>query len=118
MTTDPRIPLEGQPATPTGLHAAPQPVDAGGVGARKEVAEGVRTAHGVDPHGDDGRRPIAWLTINAPGNGRTPTATSWCVCGRDLRARGQADVFALVASHDYHRTVCPLRNSEEGRAAA
>ncbi|RAJ88846.1 MULTISPECIES: hypothetical protein [unclassified Streptomyces] len=118
MTTNPRPRLEGQPATPVRLHAAPQPVDESGVGARKVVAEGVRTARGVDPHGDDGRRPIAWLTINAPGRGRTPTATSWCACGRDLRARGQADVFALVASHDYHRTACPLRNPQEGRAAA
>ncbi|MFI7009889.1 hypothetical protein [Streptomyces sp. NPDC050145] len=117
MSHPTRSPLEGQPATPTGPQAAPQPVDTPAVGTRKVVAEGVRTALGVDPRGDDGRRPIAWLTITASGRG-TPTAKSWCACGRDLSARGQADVFALVAGHDYHRTVCPLRNLQEGRAAA
>ncbi|WP_432193749.1 hypothetical protein [Streptomyces sp. bgisy027] len=86
-------------------------------GDPKGVAEGVRTALGTDPHGDDGRRPIAWLHISAPGRGAIPTATSWCACGRDRSAVGIRRVLALVTDHDSHRTACPLRNSQEGRAA-
>ncbi|MFJ9040423.1 hypothetical protein ACIRF8_28065 [Streptomyces sp. NPDC102406] len=118
MTTAPRLPLEGQPATRARLHAAPQAVDTTAVGARKVVAEGVRTARGMDPHGGDGRRPIAWLTINAPGRGTIPTATSWCACGRDRSAVGIRRVLALIDDHTAHRTACPLRNPQEGRAAA
>jgi hypothetical protein len=108
--------LEGQPRAYEGNVAEPaSPAPA--VGDPKGVAEGVRTALGSNPHGDDGRRPIAWLTINAPGRGAIPTATSWCACGRDRSAVGIRRVLALVADHDTHRTACPLRNSQEGRAA-
>ncbi|WP_202426309.1 hypothetical protein [Streptomyces sp. HUCO-GS316] len=79
--------------------------------------QGVRTACGSDPHGDDGRRPIAWLRIVAP-RGAVPTATSWCACGRDRSAVGRARVLALIDDHAAHRDVCSLRNSQEGRAAA
>ncbi|WP_367574057.1 hypothetical protein [Streptomyces griseoaurantiacus] len=77
--------------------------------------KGVRTAVVPDP--DDGRRPIAWLHITAPG-GAMPTATSWCVCGHDRSAVGHRRVLALIAEHNDHRESCPLRNPQEGRAAA
>ncbi|MFF7161641.1 hypothetical protein ACFZBP_09665 [Streptomyces sp. NPDC008086] len=109
-------PLEGQPIASGGQVAElASPVPA--VGDPKGVAEGVRTALGTDPHGDDGRRPIAWLHIVAP-RGAVPTATSWCACGRDRSAVGRARVLALIDDHAAHRDVCPLRNSQEGRTAA
>jgi hypothetical protein len=93
-------------------------VDAAAVGKPKGAArKGVRTAYCPDLHGDDGRRPIAWLHIVAP-RGATPTATSWCSCGRDRSAIGKPRVLALIDDHAAHRTVCPLRNSQEGEAAA
>ncbi|UQX01011.1 hypothetical protein [Streptomyces sp. RerS4] len=103
MTTHPRA---AEP-TPT--------VD--GSGAPKVVAEGVPSAVRPDPHGDDGRRPVAWLHITAPGRGTTPTARSWCACGRDLFAAGQARALALIADHDRHRKTCPHVAPQEGKAA-
>ncbi|MFJ4568275.1 hypothetical protein ACIP4U_32310 [Streptomyces caelestis] len=79
--------------------------------------KGVRTACSSDPHGDDGRRPVAWLHIVAP-RGTVPTATSRCACGRDRSAVGKPRVLALIDDHAAHRDACPLRNSQEGRAAA
>ncbi|WP_327656224.1 hypothetical protein [Streptomyces sp. NBC_00483] len=64
-----------------------------------------------------GPRPIAWLIVRTPYR-RTPTARSTCTCGRDLSARGHADVLALIDDHTAHRAACPLRNPQEGRAAA
>lgn len=64
-----------------------------------------------------GPRPIGWLIVKTPYR-RPPTATSTCQCGRNLSARGQADVLDLIAAHDYHRTACPLRTGQEGRNAA
>ncbi|WP_234330100.1 hypothetical protein [Streptomyces viridochromogenes] len=88
------------------------------MGEPKGVArQGVRTAVGADPHGDDGRRPIAWLHIVAP-RGVIPTATSKCACGRDRSAIGKPRVLALIDDHAAHRDACPLRNPQEGRAAA
>ncbi|MET7692083.1 hypothetical protein ABZT06_29575 [Streptomyces sp. NPDC005483] len=109
-------PLEGQPPA-SAEQAAELASPAVAVGDPKSAAEGVRTALGTDPHGDDGRRPIAWLNIRAPGRGTIPTATSWCACGRDRSAVGIRRVHALIADHDSHRATCPLRNSQEGRAA-
>ncbi|MGW0597310.1 hypothetical protein ACWD11_09200 [Streptomyces sp. NPDC002776] len=109
-------PLEGQPPA-SGGHVAELAPPAPAMGDPKGVAEGVRTALGTDRHGDDGRRAIAWLHISAPGRGATPTATSWCACGRDRSAVGIRRVLALAADHDSHRTTCPLRNPQEGRAA-
>ncbi|MFC7309455.1 hypothetical protein ACFQVC_35250 [Streptomyces monticola] len=99
-------------------HAAPQPVDTTVVGEPKGVArQGVRTACGPDPHVGDRRYAVAWLHIDAP-RGATPTATSKCACGRDRSAIGHGRVLALINDHTTHRTVCPLRNPQEGRAAA
>jgi hypothetical protein len=119
MNTPPRPPLKSIAPAPTGPRAAePAPAHTV-VGEPKGAArKGVRTAVGPDPHpGDDGRRAIAWLTISAPGHGAIPTATSRCACGRDRSAVGTRRVLALAADHDAHRATCPLRNSQEGRAA-
>ncbi|MGW2843596.1 hypothetical protein [Streptomyces sp. NPDC001274] len=86
------------------------------VGARKAVAEGVPSSVRPDPQVGDGRRPIAWLTITAP-RGATPTATSTCDCGRNLFAAGHRKVLALIDDHARHRTLCPLRTTEERNAA-
>lgn len=89
------------------------------VGASKDVAVGVLSSVRPDPHPTpDGRRPIAWLTIRAPGRGATPTAASWCACGRDRSAIGHGRVLALITDHTEHRDLCPLRWDQEGRAAA
>ncbi|MEU3085563.1 hypothetical protein ACWCQ0_21185 [Streptomyces massasporeus] len=86
------------------------------MGKPKDVArKGVRT--GSDPHGGDGRHPVAWLHIVAP-RGAVPTATSRCACGRDRSAVGKPRVLALIDDHNAHRNACPLRSSQEGRAAA
>ncbi|MGW0375575.1 hypothetical protein ACWDZW_43385, partial [Streptomyces coeruleorubidus] len=64
--------------TPTGPNAAPQPVDTAAVGEPKGAArKGVPT--GSDPHGGDGRRPIAWLhapSCTRPWTSPTPTVTA------------------------------------------
>ncbi|WP_405673741.1 hypothetical protein [Streptomyces canus] len=117
MNTPARSPLEGQPPA-SGGQVAELPSPAPAVGAPKGVAEGVRSALGADPNGDDGRRPIAWLNIRAPGRGTIPTATSWCACGRDRSAVGIRRVQALIADHTTHRDTCTLRNPQEGRAAS
>ncbi|MGW7031078.1 hypothetical protein ACWGFX_28440 [Streptomyces xanthophaeus] len=89
-----------------------------GSGALKVVAEGVPSSVRPDPRADDGRRPVAWLHIVAPGRGVTPSVRSWCVCGRDLFVAGQARTLALIADHERHRDVCPqLTHAQEGKAA-
>ncbi|MFJ5708906.1 hypothetical protein [Streptomyces sp. NPDC093105] len=84
------------------------------VGAKKVVAEGVRS--GLDPHPPTGPRILAQLHICAPGRGATPSARSWCSCGRDLNAFGHRKTTALIADHDRHRTNCPLLT--QGKEAA
>ncbi|WP_405424452.1 hypothetical protein [Streptomyces erythrochromogenes] len=96
--------------------AEPTPTQDGS-GAPKVVAEGVPSSVRPDPLADDGRRPVAWLHIVAPGRGVTPSARSWCTCGRDLFAAGQTRALALIADHVQHRAVCPLLASSEGKAA-
>ncbi|MFG2658969.1 hypothetical protein [Streptomyces sp. NPDC048425] len=89
----------------------------------KDDAEGVLSALPFTVLTEDeagtapGYGPIAWLTVQTPYR-RPPTATSTCSCGRNLNARGRADVLDLIAAHEYHRTACPLRTSQEGRNAA
>ena len=117
MSAPPRLPLKSITPAPTGPRAAQPAAVRPAVGEPKGAAEGVRTALRPDRHGGDGRRPIAWLTISAPGRGAIPIATSWCACGRDRSAVGTRRVLALAADHDSHRALCPLRNPQEGRAA-
>lgn len=101
-------------ARPSPAEPAPTP---DGSGALKVVAEGVPSSIRPDPLADDGRRPVAWLHIVAPGRGVTPSARSWCRCGRDLFAAGQTRALALIADHKQHRTVCPVLASSEGTPA-
>ncbi|MDT0388258.1 hypothetical protein [Streptomyces dubilierae] len=110
--------LKSVTGTPASLPAARSAAPEATVGEPKGAArQGVRTACSPAPHGYDGRRPFAWLHVIAP-RGAAPTATSRCACGRDRSAVGRARVLALIADHTSHRTVCPLRHPQEGRAAA
>ncbi len=86
------------------------------VGGPKVAAEGVASSLLPDPRPGDGRYPIAWLHITAPGRGALPTVRSWCACGRDLFTVGHRKAAALIADHQAHRERCPLRSSE-GKAA-
>lgn len=47
----------------------------------------------------------------------TPTAAYACRCGQTRAATGQSAVAALVTEYDHHRDICPLRTSQEGKAA-
>jgi hypothetical protein len=118
MSTPARSSMKSLTATPTGPQAVRPAAPRITVGEPKGAArQGVRSASRPDPHGDDGRRPVAWLHIVAP-RGATPTATSRCACGRDRSAVGHRRVLALIDDHTAHRDACPLRNPQEGRAAA
>ncbi|MGQ4382294.1 hypothetical protein [Streptomyces sp. SAS_270] len=116
MNTPTRSPLEGQPAA-SGAQVAELAPLTPAMGEPKGVAEGVPIAVRLDPRPGDGRYPVAWLRITAP-RGATPTATSKCLCGRDRSAVGHTRVLALIADHEAHRDTCPLRTTQEGRAAA
>ncbi|MFE6907074.1 hypothetical protein [Streptomyces erythrochromogenes] len=117
MTAQPPLPLEGLPSTPAGPSPAKPAPARDGRGAPKVVAEGVPSSVRPNPLADDGRRPLAWLHIVAPGRGVTPSVRSWCQCGRDLFAAGQTRALALIHDHVQHRTHCPLLVSQEGKAA-
>lgn len=91
-----------------------------GNGAPKAVARRASSFRS-DPHPTgDGRHPIAWLHVTAPGHGAVPTATSKCLCGRDRSAVGHSNVLALIEEHRTHRTTCPGRRTgaDETRKAA
>ncbi|MEV6183354.1 hypothetical protein [Streptomyces sp. NPDC052015] len=118
MSTPSRPRLKSITPTPDGPRAAPQAVDPATVGGPKGAArKGVRTALRPDPQVTDGRYPVAWLHITSP-RGAVPTATFRCLCGWDRSAVGHARVLALITDHTAHRNACPLRSSQEGRAAA
>ncbi|QHY96707.1 hypothetical protein SSPS47_16495 [Streptomyces sp. S4.7] len=118
MNHRPHPPLEGHTPTTNPPPAAELRSVPPAVGAPTGVAEGVPTAVLPDQQLGDGRHVTGWLTIRVPRKG-TPTATSWCACGRDLFASGHAKVLALTEDHTAHRDACPLRTtSTEGRAAA
>ncbi|MCX5439606.1 hypothetical protein OHO83_17445 [Streptomyces sp. NBC_00569] len=89
------------------------------VGDREGVAEGVPIAVRPDPQMNDGYRPRAVLHIVAPPDWRvTPSAHSWCSCGRERTAIGRAAVLSLVAAHNEHRATCPqLARAKEGGKA-
>ncbi|WP_329559827.1 hypothetical protein OG711_25360 [Streptomyces uncialis] len=86
-------------------------------GPKAVARQGVVSVLRPDPHPGDGRHPVAWLHITAPGRGTVPTATSRCVCGRDRSAIGHTKVTALVSDHTAHRDTCPRRTTQEGTAA-
>ncbi|MFF5647917.1 hypothetical protein ACFY8N_05615 [Streptomyces collinus] len=50
--------------------------------------------------------------------GDTPTAAYACRCGQTDTATGARAVAVLLTKYDIHRDTCPLRSTEEGRAAA
>lgn len=117
MSTPPHPPLEGQQEAATGPQHAERPMPEPVVGGRKNVAEGVPIALRPDPHPGDSRYAVAWLTICAPRDA-IPTATSKCLCGRARSAVGKPRVLALITDHEAHRDTCPIRTTQEGRAAA
>ncbi|GGK23797.1 hypothetical protein GCM10011583_64660 [Streptomyces camponoticapitis] len=118
MTAPRRSPLKSLTDTTNPPPAAELRSVPPAVGVPKGVAEGVPTAVLPDQQSGDGRHVTGWLTIRVPRRG-TPTATSWCACGRDLFASGHAKVLALSEDHTAHRDACPLRaTTSEGRAAA
>ncbi|MFF0967580.1 hypothetical protein ACWDQO_01760 [Streptomyces sp. NPDC003703] len=86
-------------------------------GPKVAARQGVRTTLRPDPRPGDGRYPVAWLHISTP-RGATPTATSRCLCGWDRSAVGHTRVLALIDAHTTHRDTCPLRTTQEERAAA
>ncbi|MFF0484110.1 hypothetical protein [Streptomyces sp. NPDC004435] len=90
----------------------PRPAPA--VGAEKVVAEGVRS--GSDPRQATGPRILAMLHIGAADRNASPTAHSWCSCGRDLKVFGHQQVARLADDHTRHRSQCPLLT--EGKEAA
>ncbi|WP_327235965.1 hypothetical protein OG349_20435 [Streptomyces sp. NBC_01317] len=106
MTTAPPPSLKSRPSTPTGPSLAEAAPTHHGAGAPKVVAEGVPTSVPPAPRHAAPLRVVGELTIRAPYRA-TPTARSWCACGRDLTATGQADVLALVEDHAAHRDACP-----------
>lgn len=120
MTNPP--PTKSRPASDGSSRAALTSLPAGAV-RPKDDAEGVLSALPFTVLTEDeastapGYGPIAWLAVQAPHR-RTPTATSWCACGRDRSAVGHGKVLALIEAHTAHRDECPLRTSQEGRNAA
>ncbi|MET7583508.1 hypothetical protein [Streptomyces microflavus] len=104
--------IDGLPAAP---EAGPRTVRA--VVGRKSSAAGrpLRLVR-PDQQTEEGRHPVAWLTITAP-RGATPTATSICACGRNLFAAGHTKALALIADHTDHKTLCPLRSTQERTAS-
>ncbi|MCT2589498.1 hypothetical protein LHJ74_06080 [Streptomyces sp. N2-109] len=113
-------PLKRRPATDNGPDpATPGPAHSGRSAPKVVARQGVPSALRPDPHTGDGPTPLAWLHITAPGRRTVPSATSVCACGWDRSAIGERRVLALIADHDTHRQVCPLRTTKtEGRAAA
>ncbi|MEV7346991.1 hypothetical protein [Streptomyces sp. NPDC093544] len=117
MSAPPHPPLKSLTPTPSNPRAAAHAAPGTAVGEPKGGAEGVTSALRPDPQQGDGRYPVAWLHISAP-RGAVPTAASKCLCGRDRSAVGKARVLALIDDHTAHRDECPLRTTQEGRAAA
>ncbi|MET9916245.1 hypothetical protein ABZZ04_04060 [Streptomyces sp. NPDC006435] len=117
MNPPPRSSLKSLPTPPTNPGLAEPAPAASGSGAPKDVGrQAVPSSVRSDPQTGDGRYPVAWLTITAP-RGATPTATSTCQCGRNLFAAGHHRALALINDHARHRTLCPLRTTEERTAS-
>lgn len=138
--TGPHSPHLDCPTAPaTGPQAAPQPVDAAGVGEPKGAArKGVVTAllpnrSQIRP-GDDPTPDAPGMRIFAPPvyrhhydgarwsarPGALPSAAYACRCGQTGTATGPENVAALVAEHDAHKSACTGAPTAptEGRNAA
>ncbi|MGX2994518.1 hypothetical protein JNUCC64_09505 [Streptomyces sp. JNUCC 64] len=98
---------------------ADQPAPRQTVGAPENaVRKGVPSSCRPDPRPARGaRQVIGGLRITARGRGATPTARSWCVCGRDRFAAGEQRVLALITDHHDHTAACPRHAGEAGAAA-
>lgn len=118
MSARPHPPLGRPTSAATGPRTAePAPAPSSRSAPRAVGRKAVPSALRSDPQTGDGRYPIAWLHITAPGRGTIPTATSKCACGRDRSAVGHRRVPALIADHETHKDLCPLRAPEAGRNA-
>ena len=121
MTNPP--PTKSPPSAPSWAYSADTTQDTTAVVRPKDDAEGVLSALPCTVLTEDeanaatAQRVIGGLEIKMPYR-RTPTARSWCECGRDITARGDAEVRALIDGHAYHRTVCHLHHIPERRNAA
>ncbi|WP_251829245.1 hypothetical protein [Streptomyces sp. ATCC 21386] len=128
-------------STPTGPRAADSAAPQTAVGepkgaARKGVPTALRPKPQTDavppPDPDDPTPERPGIRIYAPPVYRhhydgfrwskqpatTPTAAYACACGKTDTARGLQAVAALVDDYNSHRSHCPRRNQQEGRAAA
>ncbi|MEU6079040.1 hypothetical protein [Streptomyces sp. NPDC047108] len=134
MNTPTRPRLKSITSPPPGPHAAPQAADTTVVGEPKDAArKGVqtspnpRTGGAGNPTPDrPGIRIYATPVYRHPHDGArwskrygdTPSAAYACPCGHAGTAIGADRVAALLADYERHRDTCPLRNHQEGRAAA
>jgi hypothetical protein len=128
MTTNPSRPeLKSPPSTTNrAMHARPEQhqthVGESKVSGREAVLSVLRSNQQQRTgRWGDGRVPVAWLHVVAPPDWEaTPTAHSWCECGRDRFVVGRRKALALVEEHNAHRTTCPLLGgtATEGRKAA
>ncbi|GAA2466574.1 hypothetical protein [Streptomyces macrosporus] len=116
MTAPTRPPLKSLARAVHRPHTAQPATPAETVGGPKDVGRRPSSLRS-DPQQGDGRFPIAWLHVTAPGRGAVPTATSKCLCGHDRSAVGHRKVLALIDAHTHHRDVCPLRTTERRNAA-
>jgi hypothetical protein len=139
MTNPP--PTKSLPTSTRRPIAAPQPVDTTAVGEPEGAArKGVLSVPCPKPRPDTdplpdrddptperpGIRIYAPPVYRHPEDGARwskrlaaiPTAAYACACGKTDTARGLRAVTALVDNYTFHRTRCPLRPHQEGRAAA
>ncbi|MET9434418.1 hypothetical protein [Streptomyces sp. NPDC006551] len=131
--------LDCPTSTPTGPHAAPQPVDTAAVGepkgaARKGVVTALRPNRSAARASADPTPDTPGIRIFAPPvyrhhydgtrwstrHGALPTAAYACACGLTGTATGPGAVAALIAEYDAHRSTCTGTPAPptEGRHAA
>ncbi|CAG7637697.1 hypothetical protein [Actinacidiphila bryophytorum] len=121
MTTPgPRPRLKSLTHTPNQQRSAePAPAASGRSAPKVAARQGALSALLPDAHPADQRYAVAWLHVIAPSDWRVvPRAISHCQCGRHVTALGCDDVADLIAAHTEHRTLCPLRATNDGRKAA
>ncbi|MEU9056612.1 hypothetical protein AB0D37_40545 [Streptomyces sp. NPDC048384] len=142
MSTPPHPHLKSILDTPTGPHAAQQPVDTTAIGEPKAAArKGVVTALRSDQYrSNEARHSTPDPTPDQPGiriyappvyrhhydgarwskrHGDTPTAAYACSCGQTGTANGPRQVAGLVSEYDAHKSTCAgtPATTQEKRAA-
>lgn len=105
MNHNPQPPALKSPSTL--IDRPPRRTPTPGHGTNNDGRQADPTTTTPTPTVGDGRTPIGWLTVNAPGRGTIPTATSTCICGRNRSAVGQQRVTALITDHHNHKHACP-----------